>query len=195
METWAIILAAGGSRRMRKNKLLLPFHKKTLIELVVEHAMQAGIDNVLLVLGAYRDDLLPLIRRMPVRHCYNEDYEKGMLSSVQCGFRNIPPSMDAAIIFLGDQPAIPGKVARTLVNECRQSGKGIIIPVYGGKRGHPVLIHKRYRKEIEGLDQTEGLRGLMRKFSHDVLEVAVDSPGILKDIDVPQDYFDLTKSK
>jgi molybdenum cofactor cytidylyltransferase len=195
METWAIILAAGESRRMRKNKLLLPFHKKTLIEIVVKHAMQAGIDNILLVLGAYRDDLLPVIRRMPVKHCYNEDYEKGMLSSVQCGFRNVPPSMDAALIFLGDQPAIPGKVARSLIKEYKKSERGIVIPVHKGKRGHPVLIHKRYRKEIEELDETEGLHGLMRKFSHDILEVEVDSPGILKDIDVPQDYLDLTNSK
>jgi molybdenum cofactor cytidylyltransferase len=195
METWAIILAAGESRRMRKNKLLLPFHKKTLIEIVVKHAMQAGIDNILLVLGAYRDDLLPVIRRMPVRHCYNKDYKKGMLSSVQCGFRNIPPSMEAAIIFLGDQPAIPGEVTQALIKDYRQSERGIVIPVYRGKRGHPVLIHKRYRKDIDVLDQAEGLHGLMRKFSHDILEVEVDSPGILKDIDVPQDYLELTKSK
>jgi molybdenum cofactor cytidylyltransferase len=195
METWAIILAAGESRRMQKNKLLLPFHNKTLIELVVENAMQAGIANILLVLGAYRDDLLPVIRRMPVRHCYNEDYEKGMLSSVQCGFRNVPHSMDAAIIFLGDQPEIPGEVAHALIHAHQQSERGIVIPVHGGKRGHPVLIHKRYRKEIEELDQSEGLRGLMRKFSYDVLEVEVDSPAILKDIDLPQDYLDLTKSK
>ena len=195
METWAIILAAGESRRMQKNKLLLPFQNKSLIELVVEHVTQAGIDNIMLVLGAYRDDILPVISRMPVKHCYNKDYEQGMLSSLQCGLRNIPPSMDVAIIFLGDQPAIPGEVALALIKEYRQSEKGIVIPVHDGKRGHPVLIHKRYRKEIEELNLAEGLRGLMRKFPQDIIEVEVDFPEILKDIDVPKDYLDLTNSK
>jgi molybdenum cofactor cytidylyltransferase len=195
METWGIILAAGESRRMQKNKLVLPFLNKTLIEHVVEHVMQAGIKNIMVVLGAYRDDLLPILGRMPVLHCYNDEYENGMLSSVQCGFRNIPLSMDAALIFLGDQPEIPGEVASAIIIAHLKSKKGIIIPVYGKRRGHPVLIHKKYRNEIKDLDQSEGLRGLMNKFSGDLQLLEVDSPGILKDIDVPQDYLDLTNTK
>lgn len=186
MEVWAIILAAGESRRMKKNKLLLHYHNKSIIELVIENAHHSAVDYILVVLGAFRDELLPIISKMEVGHCYNENYEKGMLSSVKCAFRNIPFSMDAAIIFLGDQPAIPGEVARILVKSFKESEKGIIIPVYRGKRGHPVLISKRYRNEIEELGQTEGLRALMSKFSGDVLEVEVDFPGILKDIDIPR---------
>jgi molybdenum cofactor cytidylyltransferase len=195
METWAIVLAAGESRRMQKNKLLLPFGKKTIIEHVIEHVMQADIQNILVVLGAYRDELLPVINKLPVQHCYNTDYEKGMLSSVQCGFRSTPSSMDNVIIFLGDQPVIPGSVAKLLMKEQLDSERGIVIPIYKGKRGHPVLISKRYRDEIGKLDQTGGLHSLMAKFSTDVLEVEVDFPGILEDIDVPRDYLDLTKSK
>jgi molybdenum cofactor cytidylyltransferase len=195
METWGIILAAGESRRMQKNKLLLPFLNKTLIEHVVDHVIQSGIRHIMIVLGAYRDELLPIIGRMPVLHCYNDEYENGMLTSVQCGFRNIPTSMDTVLIFLGDQPEIPGEVAMALIKEHLQSGKGIVIPVYGNKRGHPVLIHKKYINEIMDLDQSDGLRGLMDKFSRDVQLLEVDSPGILKDIDVPQDYLDLTNTK
>lgn len=194
METWAIILAAGESSRMQKNKLLLPVHNKTIIELVIENVLNAGIDNIIVVLGPYRDEMMPIISKMKVRYCYNENYKQGMLSSIQCAFRNIPISMEAAIIFLGDQPVIPGEVARTLMESFTESQKGILIPVYMGKRGHPVLISKSYRNEVEELISSEGLRALINKFSGDVLEIEVDSPGILKDIDIPQDYINLTNT-
>ena len=184
----AIILAAGESRRMGTNKLLLPFRGQAMIHRVIDNARQAGIEHILIVLGAFRDELLPLLEGLPVRHCYNGNYQNGMLSSVQCGLQNLPAGMDAVILFLGDQPMIPGEVALLLMKEYEKSKKGIMVPVYMGKRGHPVLIDTKYSQAIETLDQTEGLRALLRAFAGDVLEVAVDLPEILRDIDDVNDY-------
>jgi molybdenum cofactor cytidylyltransferase len=194
-EIWAIILAAGESGRMQTNKLLLPYNGKTMIETVIDHVRQSATDHILVVTGAYSDELLPVINRLPVKPCYNNDYKKGMLSSVQCGFRNIPATAEAVMIFLGDQPSIPGGVAGMLISEYRKSEKGIIIPVYKGRRGHPMLIDCKYRDIIGKLDHAVGLRDLLHKYPDDVLEVNVEMPGILKDIDTPQDYRALTKSK
>jgi molybdenum cofactor cytidylyltransferase len=62
-EIWAIILAAGESGRMQTNKLLLPYNEKTMIETVIDHVRQSAIDNILVVSGAYSNELLPVINR------------------------------------------------------------------------------------------------------------------------------------
>lgn len=193
METWAIILAAGESLRMKRNKLLLPFRNQTIIEAVIGNIRQA--QHILMVTGAYRDELVEATRHLMVSYCHNDNYREGMLSSVQCGFSNLPPSMEAVLIYPGDQPEIPGSVATGLMEELARSGKGLLVPVFAGKRGHPLLIHRRYREEIFRLDPEEGLRGLLRRFPGDVLEVMVNAPGIIKDVDVPADYDELTKPK
>ena len=187
-EIWAIILAAGESSRMKTNKLLLPFNGKSMISTVIDTVRQSEVDQILLVLGAFRDNMLPVIADMPVSHCYNEDYKQGMLSSVQCGFRNLPETAGAAIVFLGDQPMVSADVVNRLIQVFRLSDKGILIPVYEGRRGHPVLVGMKYRKAIESLDPSVGLRALITIFAEDVQEVEVSVPGILRDIDTIQDY-------
>lgn len=195
METWAIILAAGESLRMKRNKLLLPYRNQTIIEAVIGNIKQAQIEHILLVTGAYQDELVSATQHLELNYCHNNAYRKGMLSSVQCAFRNLPPSIKAVLIFPGDQPEIPGSVAAGLMEEQARSGKGLLVPVFAGKRGHPLLIHRRYREEIFRLDPEEGLRGLLKRFPGDVQEVKVNAPGILKDVDVPADYDELTKPK
>jgi molybdenum cofactor cytidylyltransferase len=187
-ETCAIILAAGKSERMGTNKLLLPFHGKPMINKVIDHVQQSEVDHIWIVLGAFRDDMLAAIRDLPVNHCFNADYEQGMFTSVQCGFRNMPSSADAAIVYLGDQPMIPAEVTRKIIRAFGQSDKGILIPVYRGRKGHPVLIAKKYKVIIDTLFAPEGMHTFMEKYREDILEVEVQTPGILRDIDTKQDY-------
>ena len=194
-EIWAIILAAGESVRMKTNKLLLPFQGKTILETVISHVMQSDISNILVVLGAFRDEVIRVISSLPVQHCYNNEYKTGMLSSVQCGFRQMPSTANAAVVFLGDQPMIPGEVTRLLIHAYIRSGKGILIPTYMGKRGHPVLIDTKYAKVIDTLIPEKGLHTLLDKYPEDIGQVEVTVPGILRDIDTMQDYENEIKSK
>ena len=80
------------------------------------------------------------------------------------------------------------EVINRIIEGYRSSGKGIVIPVYKDKRGHPLLIDRKYRNEIEMLDDREGLRSLSHKFPDDVLEVDTDDPGILRDFDTYEEY-------
>jgi molybdenum cofactor cytidylyltransferase len=89
-EIWAIILAAGESKRMGSPKMLLMFNGRTMIENVIANVSESKASKILVVLGAYRDALVKLIEKLAVRYCYNDNYKEGMLSSVQCGFRNLP---------------------------------------------------------------------------------------------------------
>ncbi len=191
---WAIILAAGASTRMKKQKMLLPFNGKTIIETVVENAFKSVNSNIVVVLGSRHEEISRQIGNPSIRTTLNKNFGEGMLSSVICGFRALPEEATAALLFLGDQPHIPPAVTRQVTDAWHQQNKGIVIPVFNEKRGHPVLIETRYKKEIEKLDPQQGLRTLSQKFKNDVCEVVCDFPEILRDIDTPEDYhFEINK--
>ena len=187
-DIWAIVLAAGESKRMGFPKMLLIFNGKTMIENVIGNVTMSDVDNTVVVLGADREALLELVGKSSVKYCYNDNYKDGMLSSVKCGFRNLPLDFEAVLVFQGDQPFITPKVINTVIEAYRLSGKGIVIPVYYNKRGHPILIGRKYRDNIEKLVISEGLRSLAYQFSDDVLEVDTDDSGILRDFDTYEDY-------
>ena len=187
-EIWAVILAAGESKRMGLPKMLLTFSGRTMIEKVITNVSESKIDKIIVVLGAYRDALVELISKLPVKYCYNDNYKKGMLSSVQCGFRNLSSVCRAVLVFQGDQPLITSNAINEVIEAYLSSGKGIVIPVYKGRRGHPLLIDIKYRDEIEKLNPDKGLRSLACMFSDDVLEVDTNESGILTDFDTYEQY-------
>ena len=187
-EIWAVILAAGESKRMESPKMLLTFNGRTMIEKVITNVSESKIDKIIVVLGAYREALVELISKLPVKYCYNDNYKKGMLSSVQCGFRNLSSVCRAVLVFQGDQPLITSDAINVVIDAYLSSGKSIVIPVYRGRRGHPLLIDIKYSNEIEKLNTNKGLRSLAYMFSDDVLEVDTNESGILTDFDTYEQY-------
>jgi len=193
LNKWAVILAAGSSRRMGTQKLLLPFGASTMIETVVDHVLSSTIKNIMVVLGPDPEKVKEVLAQKPIKFCHNQDHEEGMLSSVICGFRALPDEAEAALIYLGDQPGIPAEVTDRVIEAYDDDLFGIVIPVYDHRRGHPLLVDMKYRSEIEKLDLEQGLRALRHQFPEDVLEVEVNEPGILVDIDTREDYSNATK--
>jgi molybdenum cofactor cytidylyltransferase len=189
----AIVLAAGESSRMGTNKLLLPYKGKTIITVLINNIIQSEINGITVVLGAFRKEIEAELSGLPVTTCFNRDYTKGMLSSVQCGFLNLPENTDAAMVFQGDQPLITTSVINRIISEYRSAGKGIAIPVYQGKRGHPVIINTKYSMAINHLNPGLTLRDLIHRNLQDVVEVDLQDPGILKDVDTRDDYQQIIK--
>lgn len=185
---WAVILAAGESRRMGRPKLLLPFGQETIIQTVIRNVVASSVDRTLVVLGAQRRDIEEKIRGFAVKKVFNRKYPKGMFSSVLCGLGSLPRSARAAVLVLADQPGIPAGVIDSLVASFRRDKKGLVVPVYRKRRGHPLLLDLKYRREVEMLPPDIGLRGLLRMHPEDILEVRVSCPEILRDIDSPGDY-------
>jgi molybdenum cofactor cytidylyltransferase len=185
---WAVVLAAGESLRMGTQKLVLPFGRRTVIETVVMAALDSDADRTLVVLGADQDKVRRILSPYPVRFAVNEGYRRGMLSSVQTGFKAVPQGARAVIIMLGDQPAIPPQVVDEVIGAYRKRGRGIVVPAFAGRRGHPVLIDSRYREEVLGLDPELGLRQLLRAHPEDLAEVDASTGAVLRDLDRPEDY-------
>lgn len=184
----ALLLAAGESRRMGKPKLLLPFGQKTIVEHIVDNILQSKADKILVVLGSHREEIFSKILDRPVLPVVNHRYKQGMLSSIQTGFEALPKDTAAALVCLGDQPLIPHTVIDRLIASYERTQKGIVLPVYKKKRGHPILIDIKYKQEVLNLSPDTGLKALVHNHPQDVQEVVVDTPHILKDIDKPEDY-------
>jgi molybdenum cofactor cytidylyltransferase len=185
---WAVVLAAGGSRRMGTQKMLLPFGDTTIVESVVRAALDASLQGVVVVLGADEARVREKLAPYPVTFAVNADWERGMLSSVQAGFAALPEKVTAAVVMLGDQPFVKAETVDELVARHRETRKGIVLPVHGGRRGHPVLIDAKYKSEIIALGLEATLRDIVQAHAEDVLEVEIDDPDILRDIDTPKDY-------
>jgi molybdenum cofactor cytidylyltransferase len=184
-----VVLAAGESRRMGQPKQLLPFGERTILERVVDTLLTAGVGEVVVVLGHLADRVRAVLGNRPVTAVVNEFYRQGMLSSVKCGVRAIGAGYDAVLFALGDQPHIEGAVVSEVMRAYRAGNAGIVIPRYGDKKGHPIIINlQKYREAIVNLPEDTGLNALMQEHADDVRLIDVATEDIIRDIDVPDDY-------
>lgn len=181
-----IVLAAGKSSRMGRPKQLLPWGESTVIEEIVA-SVSAKFAQTIVVLGHRAAHIGQLLARFGIEIVVNHDYERGMLSSVKCGLSAVSKS-SAFAIFLGDQPVIESEVIDTIQEAQMRTGIGIIVPTFREKRGHPVLLAARYRKDILMLADDGGLNKVTRGHPKDTLEVPVAAAAILEDFDTPRDY-------
>ncbi len=179
-----IVLAAGMSTRMGSFKPLLPLGDRTVIEVVVEK-VRSRLDRVFVILGHRGDEIAAVLGRYQVECVHNSEYPAGMLSSVKCGLR--ASSSSAYLVCLGDQPGLNPKVIDAVLS-ASELGKGIVIPTYHNRRGHPMLIYQHYVEEILSQPPCRGLNTVTRGHPEDTLEVPVSGRGILEDMDTPGDY-------
>jgi molybdenum cofactor cytidylyltransferase len=188
MQVVGVVLAAGESRRMGRLKALLPFGTCTVIEQVVRALRQGGLDRISVVLGHRAEEIAAVLHPLPVHILYNAMYQQGMTTSVQVALREIVPVPDAYLLALVDQPHISPGPAQLLVQAFIHARKGIIIPTYQGKRGHPILLASRYREAVLALGPDQGLNVVTRGHPDDTLEVPVANDDILRDMDYPAEY-------
>lgn len=189
----AILLAAGKSSRMGQQKLLMPFEGKSMIATVVGKIADSVSFRTIVVTGSDRNKIEEELEAYPLLFVNNERYEEGMLTSVLAGVAAAGPETAGYLILLGDQPMVSEAVINRLISVFQKGGKGLLIPVFNGKRGHPVLIGSKYKDEIKILNQEIGLRQLFLNHPDDILEIEVGSEDVLKDIDTPGDYERETK--
>lgn len=185
--TGAIVLAAGESRRMGTPKMMLPWQNGTVLGSVIEVLLRSPVDEVVVVLGHRAELVAQALARFAsdprVRFVLNERYQGGMLTSIQCGVRAL--GRGDVLVALGDQPLITPDVVAALMSVCQG---GIAIPVYNGRRGHPLAIDSSLVPPLLELPAEAGLRGLLQAYPERISTVEVASQGVLIDLDTPADY-------
>jgi len=195
----AVVPAAGASRRMGRPKLLLPWGSRggTVVGAVVEALAAGGAGRVALVVGPPADEVAVELaawgRRNGLTVAGNPNPERGMLSSILCGVAALGGADDlqrrntALLITPADLPALaPSTVAA--VAAAVRTGARLAVPLHRGRRGHPLGIASSLLPEIARLELSAGLRQLVDRHVDAVVEVPVDDPGAVRDVDTPEDY-------
>ena len=200
----AIVLAAGLSNRMgNENKLLLSFQGKTILETTISNILEAGIGEVIVVVGHEAEKVKAVLKNYPLSIIENLDYQKGMTTSIQAGIRSTqnskPKTHNAGyMICLSDMVLIEPYEYQLLAQQflLRADEKAIIQPVFKGKRGNPVIFSSFYKNailETEDTDGTsrdnrEGCRSVVQAHKKHVKLVEMPTNHVLQDIDFKEDY-------
>lgn len=185
----AAILSAGRSSRMGRPKALLPgADGRTFLEAVVGRAREAGLDPVRVVLGAHRQPILRALPALAPDVVSNEQVELGQLHSLRLALASLPGSTAACVMFLVDHPLVAAGTVEQLVATWRRERSAAVVPAFGGRRGHPVLLDRRLFGPLCDGSLDGGARAVLRAHADEVAEVAVDDSGVLHDVDTPEDY-------
>ena len=186
----AVILAAGESKRMGQPKMLLPWGNLTVIEHVVNTFLKAGIEDIVVVTGGAHEQVEKVIDHYPVRKIHNRNYAAGeMLSSLQCGLREISERAQAALIGLGDQPHAQESSVRAICEAYKASAFTLIVPSFQRKRGHPWLVARPLWNELLALQPPKTPRDFLNSHSDQIQYVNLDTSTTLADLDTPEDYW------
>lgn len=204
----AIVPAAGESRRMGTLKQLLPWADgRTILETVLFKLARPPVAQLIVVLGHEEKTVRQRLEDGPLGLLFqreggrpagglavqgemviNPAYQRGMLSSIKAGLTRLEPTLDGFLLCPGDHPAFSLRTVEELVRVFAEGSAGIVIPTYRGRRGHPALFARHFVAEIMNLPEELGLRELSRRHPEEVREVDLDDPGILTDLDHPEDY-------
>jgi molybdenum cofactor cytidylyltransferase len=184
----AIVLAAGASTRMGRQKLLLPMADgRPLVRAAVERVLAAGLDETVVVLGADAEAVSVALGGLTVRTVANPRYVEGQSTSLRAGLDALRPGTEAVVVALGDQPLPEPEIIRRLVAAFRSTGHPIAVPVYRDGRGNPVLFAAALFDELRAVTGDQGGREVIVRDPSRVTEVRVDTP-MPADIDTPRDY-------
>jgi molybdenum cofactor cytidylyltransferase len=169
-----IVLAAGMSSRMGRNKLGLMIGGVPIVNIVIENAKRSGLDEVMVVYGKY--DVMTDARKV-----FNPRYEEGMSTSIIEGMRGFKG--DGVMILLGDMPFVDYKIIDELISTFKRSEKNIVVPVFSGKNGNPVIIGSKYFTELLENSGDKGAREIIERNSFDIEWMEIERDVIFQDID------------
>lgn len=187
-----IILAAGGAERFASAwsqapvKQLLPWGGVPLVRRSALIALQAGLNPVVVVVGAHAALVAQALEGLPVQIVENAAWQAGQSGSLRAGLAALPPQVGAAIFMLADQPFVPARLVQSLVELHSVTLSPLVAPLVGGQRSNPVLFDRLTFGDLMALNGDQGGRALFSRYPvqwlpwHDI--------NLLLDIDTPEDY-------
>ncbi len=184
----AVVTAAGSAERFGGRKLLAQVEGEPLLDRSIRSLLDGGAAEVIVVVGTDgRAELERDVNAMNdarVRPVENPDPSRGMFSSIQEGLATA--SGDALLVLPGDMPYVRTETVRAVIAKFREK-PSIVSPRFNGKRGHPVALPMALRDEIRATDTSLTLHDVIKRHLDLRVDVDVDDPGIVRDVDKPED--------
>jgi molybdenum cofactor cytidylyltransferase len=190
-----VVLAAGESSRIGETKQLLAFRGSTILGRVIANARGSLLKEIIVVLGHDADKIQRQVDFAGVKVVLNDDYKQGQSSSLKMGLNNVSNRSRAAMFLLGDQPLVDECVINRMIRAYEESLSPIVIPVFAGRRGNPVVIGRELFGELA--DAAKGDAGARVLFNHHaglINYVEMDSSFIHADVDTVEDYNNLVNN-
>ena len=184
-----IVLSAGESRRMGHPKALLKIKSTNFVNYIIDGLIDSGVKDVVTVLGHDCEKISAVIDNNKSDIIINENYKEGQLSSMLSGIRYFASkNAEAVIVCLVDHPVISKNLIKKIIASYENSDNSIVVPVYEGKRGHPVLFAEPMFKELEKASPHVGAREVLWNNKEKIFELKVNDPGILVGVNSPEEY-------
>lgn len=185
-----VVLAAGASQRMGQPKQLLPWghDDQPMLRHVVQTALAAPVDEVIVVLGYAAERIVPVLEGLPVRIVVNAAWADGLSSSVRAGLDAVGPAAGAALFILADQPRLTPEIMAAIVARFRRGRAPIVVLQAGGRRGAPALFARALFDELSAVQGDRGGRGVIARHPDLIATVELPSAALLADVDTPGDY-------
>lgn len=188
MSISAVILAAGGAERMGQPKQLLLVGGAPMLLRVFGAVVDAGIADIVVVLGASAPLVAPLLSGKAATLVINGIWREGIASSIRVGLAHIAPRSEAVLFVPADLPRLSAQSIRSVIERFQAGGADIVIPTCGGQRGNPVLFARSLFGELRSLHGDVGGRALFGSHAQDIALVEVGDRGVLLDVDTPAHY-------
>lgn len=191
---FAVIPAAGKSSRMGRPKLALPLGERTILEHVVAALREAEIEHILVLIGPHIAELADLATSAGAYVCFVQTQPSGMRGTVEQGLlwleeRFNPRPEDTWLLVPADHPALDTAIVSQLESaHAARPQFSIVLPTYRDRRGHPTLFAWKHVAAIRNWPADLGLNTYVRQHVAQTLEVPVDCPEVLWDMDTPEDY-------
>lgn len=186
-----IVLAAGMSTRLGSAKQLVRADGQYLLDRVLDGALASSLDRIILVLGHRAEAVSAVLKerndRDRLRILINPAYRDGMSSSLRAGTESVQDAFSAIMVLLGDQPFVGAELIDLLIRRFRSSEKDICAPVCRGKRGHPVIIGRRFYDAVMSTTGDIGARQILKSNPDSILGVEISDSRIFFDVDTPAD--------
>jgi len=184
----AVLLAAGsGSRMGHKPKSLLELNGEPLIRRSARQLLDAGVTQLVVVLGHYAADIEAPLDGLPVHKVYNPDPDQGLVSSQRLGLQALSDNTDTVIMSLADQPLVTTQDIQTLLLAFASSTKDMLFPFVNGQPGNPVLLSARARADILAGESDYGCKEWRQSHSAHTYKFTSDNPHFVTDLDRPED--------
>lgn len=189
----AILLAAGESKRMgEQDKLFLKYKGDWIINHVMRNLWASNKSELIVVMQNNDSNLLNGQSTDEIKVAINPDFKKGMTTSIQAGVAAATEKSDGYMICLADQPLMQAEDYNMIIERFgllyAHDPECIVVPIFEGQKGNPVIFSKAYRDVILSHEEMEGCRKIVKENREHVYKVVVSNNHILRDVDTPEDY-------